>query len=80
MKEIVVHTFAVDAGVDDFVVYAAAPLYEWETSEAGQWVIGHAVEKPRWERAIDPNNYNYSFKVIAKLHPKDVTYFCLRWL
>ena len=80
MQEIVVHTFLVDAWVEDPSVYASEPLYKWETSEAGQWVMGHAVEKPRWERAIDPNNYNYSFKVIAKLHPKDITYFCLRWL
>ena len=46
-KEVVVHSFSL-GDVDDPDLYAAQPLYEWEKSEAGQWVMKNAADTPTW--------------------------------
>ncbi len=77
-SEIVVHRFLVEWS-DDAIVTAAAPLYEWEQSEVGKWVMEHAVEKPRWERAMHINTYNQEFAIIARLTEPDQIFFRLKF-
>lgn len=76
--EMVVHRFKV-GDVDDPDLYAAQPLWEWEKSEVGQWVMANAVEVPRWVRQIDYNTYGTQYAVIARLKPAAVTFFLMRW-
>lgn len=79
-KEIVVHRFDIDLDAcGDSVVAAGAPLYDWEQSEAGQWVISHAVEKPRWERYSDPRWFIDMFAVVARLSEPDITFWKLKY-
>jgi len=77
-SEIVVHRFEVD-WCEDAVVSAGAPLWEWEQSEAGKWVMEHAVEKPRWERFTEHVALNERFAIIARLTDQDQTYFRLKY-
>lgn len=65
--------------VEDPDLYAAAPLYDWQQTEAGQWVLDHAVEKPFWHRMVNPNTYGWTYYVIARLSEKDQTYWTLKW-
>ena len=78
IRETLVHTFTM-GDVEDPDLYAAEPLWQWQQSEAGQWVMTHAVESPTWYRAADPFNYGYSFKITAKLRGKDYTFWQLKW-
>ena len=57
--KIVVHKFRV-GDVEDPQLYAGAPLYEWEHSEVGQWVMKHSKEQPTWSQYTDPYSYVYS--------------------
>jgi hypothetical protein len=41
-SDVVVHNFPM-GDVEDPDLYAASPLYEWQQSEAGAWVMAHAV-------------------------------------
>ena len=77
-SEIVVHQFEIEYN-DDPIVAAGAPLWEWEQSEAGHWVMNHAVEKPRWERFDDIYGYVSKFAVIARLSEQDQTFFRLTY-
>ena len=77
-SEIVVHRFTVPWS-EDAVLTAAAPLYEWEQSDAGKWVMEHAVEKPRWERYTEHVALNERFAIIARLTAQDQTYFRLAY-
>jgi hypothetical protein len=54
-------------------------LTDWEHSEAGAWVIAHAVETPWWTQHLDISNYSYRFSIIARLSEPDQTFFKLKY-
>ena len=74
----IVHSFLM-GDVDDPDLYAAQPLWEWENSEQGQWVMEHAIETPMWHRNLDHTSYSTRYSITAKLKDADHTYFLLRW-
>jgi hypothetical protein len=47
--DVKVHEFNM-GDVEDPDLYAAQPLYEWQQSEQGKWIMEHAVEPPFWHR------------------------------
>jgi hypothetical protein len=65
--------------VEDPEIYAAQPLYEWQNTEQGQWVMEHAVEPPVYMIRPDPAYFGHLITVDARLNEEDTTYFCLRW-
>lgn len=76
-KTIIVHQFSM-GDVDDPDLYAAQPLYEWEHSEAGQWVMKNAADTPTWYRMADPVSYGYQYQIRAKLMGPALTEWLLR--
>ena len=46
------HTFTV-SDVDDPDIYAAEPIFEWQNSEAGQWMMKHSNPVPSWHQETD---------------------------
>lgn len=76
-KEIIVHQFSM-GDVDDPDLYAAQPLYEWEHSEAGQWIMKNAADTPTWYRLADPVSYGYKYQIRAKLMGPALTEWLLR--
>jgi hypothetical protein len=78
MKEVVVHTFSM-GDVEDPDLYAAEPLYQWQISEIGQWVMEHADETPCWHRMADPMSYGYKYSITAKLRGPILTEWLLRF-
>jgi hypothetical protein len=76
--DVKVHEFNM-GDVEDPDLYAAQPLYEWQQSEQGKWIMKHAVEPPFWHRTTDPYNYGYKYYVIARLKEQDQTYWTLKW-
>ena len=78
MREVIVHTFSM-GDVEDPDLYAAEPLYQWQNSEQGKWVMEHAVEIPFWHRHVDPMTYGYRYYIIARLKEQDQTYWALKW-
>ena len=77
-SDLVVHSFCV-AEFGDPVIHAAGPLLEWEHSEAGAWVMAHAVETPWWNRHVDVSSFSYRFSIIARLSEPDQTFFKLKY-
>jgi len=65
--------------VEDPDLWAAEPLYKWEKSESGKWIMEHAIEPPVWQRQLDITQMGYRYCVTAKLRSKDLTYFLLKW-
>jgi hypothetical protein len=78
LKTVTVHEFSM-GDVDDPDLYAAEPLYQWQTSEQGQWIMEHAVETPIWNRVIDPHSFGWRYQIVAKLKAKDYTYWSIKW-
>ena len=77
-SDVVVHHFPM-GDVEDPDLYAAQPLYDWQQSEAGTWVMEHAVEPPFWVRQPDVSSYGYRYYIVARLKEQDQTYFKLKW-
>ena len=65
--------------VEDPDLYAAQPLWEFQQSEKGQWVMERALETPVWQRSMDHMMFGYRYKVAARLTEQDITYFLLKW-
>ena len=78
IQQIRVHKFRM-SDVEDPEIYAAEPLYKWEKSEIGQWVMKHAVEPPTYLFRTDYASYGFEVTVDARLQEEDATYFCLKW-
>ena len=73
-----VHQFSM-GDVEDPEIYAAGPILDWQESEAGKWVMTHAVEKPTLQQTIDHYTMGYKYLIYAKLADKDYTFWCLKW-
>ena len=65
--------------VEDPALYAAQPLSEWQDSEAGRFVMAHAVEPPYWTRSINPLSYGYLYVIVARMRESDQTFFKLKF-
>jgi hypothetical protein len=74
----VVHKFTM-GDVDDPDLYAAEPLWQWQQSEMGEWVMARAVDTPEWHRQTDTYHYGYQYAVVAKLKERDYTFWVLKW-
>jgi hypothetical protein len=78
MLEITVHAFRV-GDVEDPEIYAAQPLWEWQNSEVGKWVMAHAVETPVYHQSVDYMSYGYRYVIRAKLTDQDAFVYRLKW-
>ena len=78
IHKVVVHQFTM-GDVEDPDLYAAEPLWQWQQSEQGQWVMAHAVETPEWHRMADNMSYGYKFAITAKLKGRDYTFWQVKW-
>jgi hypothetical protein len=77
-SDVMVYSFPM-GNVEDPDLYAAQPLYEWQETEAGQWIMEHAADKPYWVRRADPYNYGFRYYIFARLTESDQVYWQLRW-
>ena len=78
IHKIVVHKFSI-GDVEDPDLYAAEPLWKWQESEQGKFVMEHAVEVPVWHRQVDAHNFGHQYIVVAELEAKKLSEFYLRW-
>lgn len=78
IHKVVVHRFRL-GDVEDPEIYAAEPLWQWQKSEQGQFVMKHAVEQPEYHQHIDHMHYGYQYAITAKLEKKKLSEFLLKW-
>jgi hypothetical protein len=78
-SDMVVHRFRM-SDVDDPDIYAAGPMFDWERSEAGQFVFKHAVEPPWWMQRVDQLLYGFEFIIVARMKESDQTFYTLKYV
>jgi len=78
VKDVIVHTFTM-GDVEDPDLYAAEPLFKWQESEQGQWVMKNACDTPTWYRMADPLTFGYKYQIRAKLMGPSLTEWMLRY-
>ena len=65
--------------VEDPELYAGEPLYKWEKSEVGRWVMANSLSQPSFNISTCPNTYGYKCYVTAELEGEALTFFKLKW-
>jgi len=78
VKTVVVHEFTM-GDVEDPDLYAAEPLFKWEKSDQGQWIMKNACDTPTWYRIADPTIYGYKYQIRAKLTGPALTEWLLKY-
>ena len=64
---------------EDPDLYAAQPLWEWQQSEQGQWVMENALEQPHYTIMPSINTYGYCVKIYGKLSERDEVFYRLKY-
>lgn len=77
-KDICVHEFTM-GDVEDPDLYAAQPIWEWQESEAGKFIMEHAAEPPYWIRSVDHSSYGHQYRIMARLSEQNQTFFRLKF-
>mgnify|MGYP006291955363 CR=1 FL=1 len=77
-SDVCVHEFIM-SDTDDPEVYASAPIWEWQQSEAGCWVMEHAITKPYWVQHLNYTTYGYHIKIMARLSDPNHVFWKLKW-
>jgi len=65
--------------VDDPDLMVAEPIWQWQQSDEGQFVMANAVDKPYWVRDWNEMRYGYRYKIVARMKESDIVYWKLRW-
>lgn len=65
--------------VDDPDIYVAGTIWDWQQTEAGKFVIEHAVNNPYWIQSMDSDSWGYVYKIIARLGEPDQLFWTLKW-
>ena len=59
------HSFAM-GDVDDVDIYVAEPIWQWQQSEQGQWVMAHAQDL-KYYTSADVNTMGYRVSIRGKI-------------
>lgn len=78
IHKVVVYRFRL-GDVEDPDLYAAEPLYKWQESDEGKFIMEHAIDKPTWHRYLDQSTYGYQYAIEAELEMKKLSEYYLRW-
>jgi hypothetical protein len=54
--------------VDDVDIYVAQPIYEWQQTEQGKWVMEHA-NNLTYHTAPDLHTFGYRVSIIGDINP-----------
>jgi hypothetical protein len=74
----VVHTIRM-GDVEDPDLMIAQPIWEWQQTDAGKWIMENSNPAPSWHRNHDIYNYGYTYQIRAYLTHKQLTYYKLKF-
>jgi hypothetical protein len=76
--EYIVHKIRM-GDVEDPDIMVAQPIYEWQQTEAGKYIMKNSAPEPMWLRSWDHPTYGYMYTIKAYFTPKQLTYYKLRF-
>jgi hypothetical protein len=65
--------------VEDPDLFVAQPIYEWQQTEAGKWIMENSNPTPSWHRNMDYATYGYTYQIRAYLTHKQLTFWKLKY-
>jgi len=77
-RDVCVHEIRM-GDVEDPDIFVAQPMHDWLESDAGKFILEHAVETPYWTRQADISSYGHLYRIMARLSEQDQTFWKLKW-
>lgn len=77
MPTVVFHTFTL-GDVDDPDIYVAQPIYDWQQTDQGRWVMNHCAD-PRYSYSPDSLTWGHRVRLYGDLSDQDAVFFQLKW-
>ena len=56
--------------VEDPEIYCAGPIWDWQQTDQGKFIMENAVDQPSWERYMNPMMYGWTYAIIAEIEKK----------
>ena len=75
-RDVCVHEIQM-ADVEDPDLYVAEPIWKWQQTPQGKFVMEHAVEPPYWISTVDHVSYGYKYRIMARLSEQNETFWRL---
>lgn len=77
-RDVCVHEIRM-GDVEDPDLFVAEPIWKWQESDAGRFIMENAVDKPYWTRTMDPHTYGHLYRIVARLSEQNETFWSLKW-
>ncbi len=77
-RDVIVHSILM-GDVEDPDLFVADPIWKWQQTDSGKFVMEHAVDQPYWHRTIDYNTYGHRYDIVARLSEQNETFWRLKW-
>ena len=77
-SDVCVHEFYLN-DVDDVEIYVAEPIWEWQQTEVGKWVMENSIEPPSYSISASLDYMGYRCVIRAVLKDEDATFFNLKY-
>ena len=71
------HSFTM-GDVDDIDIYVAQPIYEWQQTDHGKWVMENAQDLAYYT-SPDHNTFGHRITIRGELEDKKATEYYLKW-
>ena len=78
IHKLVVHKISM-GDVEDPDLMVAQPIWDWQQTPQGKFIMDHAVETPSWERMTDVHYMGWTYFVVAELEKKRLTEYYLKF-
>ncbi len=65
--------------VEDPDLMVAQPIWEWQQTEAGRYVMENSKPEPMWTRTVDPSTYGHVYIIHAEFTPEQITFYKLKY-
>jgi hypothetical protein len=72
------HEFSM-GDVDDVDIYVAEPIYQWQHTEQGRWVMAHAQDLT-YHTSADPDTFGYRVSIRGRINKgPELTAYLLKY-
>lgn len=75
-RDVCVHEIIM-GDVEDPDLFVASPIWEWQQTAPGKFIMEHAVEPPYWVRQVDYVTYGHVYRIMARLSEQNETFWRL---
>lgn len=77
-RDVCVHEIRM-GDVEDPDLFVADPIWKWQQTDAGKFVMEHAVDQLYFTRGIDHHSYGHLYRIVARLSEQNETFWRLKW-